>query len=296
MIKFRDTFKDICILSSDTEILKDYFSFGFKVMGKHIFPQTDENLKFYKGKKYIYECRTDEDCYKFYEFYRNNFEKNTIQIYYNALFDKAMIDMLMLKVLNKSKNILKSMRFISHLICCDGINYWHLKKLILENKLNFNDLENEKDAKQLFYMEMSTLKGVDTTQILNKFNIIDAAVAGNNVFADNNKLRPCTSLKKFQFGFMGEQLKFDFSKYETIADIIKDNNLETFIKYSLYDLDSLEQFVINFCIPVFENRFKIMENHNINILKNYRMLFSESNTHLIHYLNKMTVNKSIKCD
>lgn len=284
MNNFDDTFKKFRILSCDTEILKDYFSFGFKIMGPKRKVLEAENLRYFKNNRYLYECKNDEDCYKFSEFYKKFFKENTIQIFYNSPFDKAMIDILLSKVSNKGKNILSDMRYISFLICNKHIDYWGLKQKILDKEISFDKLEERNEEIQRFYMIMNSMVNTD----IEDYFFVDAPTVGGMTFVDKEKgkLRPGVSLKKNQMILFDRQLKFDFSKYEKIIDIRKDGFLKDFLDYSLFDLDSLEKYILIFCSPVFENRFKLMKFHKINLM-NYKLMFSNDNLYLVNYLYKI---------
>lgn len=264
MNNFEDVFKKIKIMSCDTEILKDYFSFGFKILGPKRKKLEKENLKYYGNNKYIYECLNDSDCIKFASFYSEYLKNNTVQIYYNAQFDECMIDILLNEVKNNKTNIISTMREKASLICSGNLNYW-------------------KDKER---------------QLTKDFCIVDAPTVGGNVFHDrkNDIVRPKCSLKKIQKILCNKSLKFDFSKYETIGQIKKDNKLDLFIEYSLHDLDSLELYILTFCNNVFENRYNFLSPFKIDQVKNYKMIFNNNTTYLFNYISKVVENndKSIK--
>lgn len=258
MNNFEDVFKKIKIMSCDTEILNDYFSFGFKVLGPKRRKLEIENLKFYGDNKYIYECKNDSDCIKFASFYSEKLKNNTVQIYYNSQFDEAMIDTLLNMVSNKEVNIIKQMRLTADLICSGNEPYWKNKE----------------------------------RQATKNFCIVDAPTVGGNIFHDrkNDIVRPKCSLKKIQKLLCNKSLKFDFSKYKTIEQIKRDGKFDLFIEYSLFDLDSLELYILTFCNNVFENRFNFLVPFNVDPVLNYKMIFNNDTAYLFNYMSKVVEN------
>lgn len=264
MNNFEDVFKKIKIMSCDTEILKDYFSFGFKVLGPKRRKLEIENLKYYGDNKYIYECINDNDCIKFASFYSEYLKNNTVQIYYNAQFDECMIDILLNEVKNNNSNIISTMREKANLICSGQLNYWKNKE----------------------------------RQLTKDFCIIDAPTVGGNVFHDrkNDIIRPKCSLKKIQKILSNKSLKFDFTVYKTIEQIKKDKIFDLFIEYSLHDLDSLELYILTFCNNVFENRFHFLGPFNVDPIANYKMIFNNDTSYLFNYMSKVVENNDKKIE
>lgn len=281
-----DILKQIRVLNCDTEILKDFFSFGFKIYGpKRKELKISQNLKYYGDNEYIFECYNNQDCIDFSNFYNTYLKNNTVQLFYNASFDKAMLDILLHCVKINNKNILKTMRSISSCICKDGLNYFKFKESLMKKEPR---KESEKKIRDILKPIESSLIEND---LLKPFFISDVPTIAGNVFIQDEKLRPSTGLKKSQLIFYNRKLTFDFSKYETIEQIKKDNLMNEFTEYSLFDLKSLETFVNMFCLNVFENRKKVMSTFNIKIIKNYKMIFSENSTYLINYLYKIRENE-----
>jgi len=225
----------------DTETLEDYFSLQYK----------NE-----KGISKVYECYNDNDIHKLYALLTR--VKRPMYCY-SIDYDKIMINALCKFVESKTINICYHLRQVSNYIINHKIDYFRLNKLFWTD-CYFKIKESDIDLSQKEIWDQSILKCkqlnpnqktrefIDLYQrILGKSKVFKSLIINSipkiNFYytvKNDKSLQMTISLKKLQLIYEGYNIKFDFNKYTKIADIKKDGLYDTFIEYSLNDVNFLD--------------------------------------------------------
>ena len=321
---FKELYKKNLVLSCDTECFPDYWNFIFKRIGEDLttdfsnIPQIRYNPD---RKVYIFECWNDNDCRVFASFYKKFILNNkAIMYFYNSTgYDKPMINILLNLVATKQTNILPKLRKANDYIIKYKINYklysqvyWSNffkddRKYIDEKEL-FESLG--KEVYQKFYNDFRNCTANKVTKVFDEdlrksvhvASVLDIQVIGGFQPGQTKDGEGTSmSLKQLQLIHLGQNQKFDFNKYATMAEIKADGKYETFISYSENDVESLEFMYYEYAEKDVKNRFyaiKAVKDEGLRDDLEYdtRIIFSEKNTALIELLCAIDKQKEFKID
>lgn len=307
--KFEELYCKNLILSCDTECFPDYWNFIFKRIGQEL------NVEFSNYKQirynpktqvYIFECWNDNDCREFADFYKKFILRNkAIMYFYNSTgYDQPMINIMLNLALNSNTtNILKKLRQANDYIIKNKVNYRLFYKKYWQNF--FKDNRKRIDEKELFdlfpnlaykkfYDEFNNCFVNKATKIYHEelgksievSKILDIqAIAGFSPAQKKKTDEEGTnlSLKQLQLVHLGYNQKFDFNKYSTMNQVIKDGYYNTFISYSENDVTSLEYMYYKYVEQHIKDRYLMIKAIRESKLKdiNYesKLIFTSKETH-----------------
>jgi hypothetical protein len=269
----------------DTECLKgSYFSYQWR----------NENMEESK----MIECKTDEDCYKFY----NNLKKANRAMYcYSINYDKTMLNALCKFVEKGITDIPTKLRRVNDYLIMGELNYFRINtefwcnyyyrleiqfdnktELFKESIKRISLNENDKYITS-FLEEFPYLLG--QSKVFKNLNIIDVPkMLYYFTIRKDGVLRMNISLKKLQLYEEQTNITHDFEKSFDFEELVKDGKYKQFKKYALNDSDFLFRYFQKKCLPIIENRVKACEAIKMfdeSFEPTERMIHSENNTNLL---------------
>jgi hypothetical protein len=281
---------DLKYIIADIECLEDYFCLQVK----------DEIM----DDVVIWECYTDEDCIQLYKTIQDINERPFY--FYSIDYDRTMINALCKLVENDIPNILYHLRKINDFLIQKNIHYFKLNreywgyhyagldpaeqiKLAHPNELGIHEFI---DSYQFTLGKSKVFKGLIINEIPKILFYYNIDIKGN--------IKPSISLKSLNLIKKGFNIKFDFSKYQTIAKIKADGLYDKWIEYSKNDVLFLEELFNDKCRSDIEKRFWAFQaaksiDNTLELLD--RDLYAENNTGLIVSILKLDKpNKNISID
>jgi hypothetical protein len=270
----------------DTECLKgSYFSYQWR----------NENMEESK----IIECRSDEDCYRFY----SNLKKANRSMYgYNTRhYDSVLLNALCKFVEKGITDIPNKLRRVSDYIIMGQLNYFRINREFWCNY--YFKLESQFDNKaELFKesIERMSLNENDKyiTSFLTEFpyllgqskvfknlNIIDIPLMLYYYTIDvKGNLKINIGLKNIQLYEEQTNITHDFEHSFDFEELVKEGKYEDFKKYALNDSDFLFRYFQKKCLPIIENRIQACEAikmFDVSFEPTERMIHSQTNTNLL---------------
>jgi hypothetical protein len=267
----------------DVECLWDYFSLQAK-------SESSEAV--------VFECYNDNDCYRLYE----KLKKVTRPMYFYSIdYDKVMINALCKLVEKKQTNILYHLRKINDFIIQDKIDYFRLNAEFWCNcYYDIRDSNKYMQQDEVFELAKLKIKSIypkchefidEYSNLFGKSQVFKSLIMNSipkiyyyyNIDV-NKTIKPSISLKKLQLIHEGYNVKFDFSKYNSIEDIKKDGLFEKWIKYSENDVLFLEKLFLDKPKEDIIKRYyayKAIKTINPDFEISNNELYSENNTLLI---------------
>lgn len=286
---------------ADLECLNDYFSLQAK------------NEK--SDEIYIYECVNDSDIKALYKLLQ---ESKRPQYYYSIDYDKTMLNCLCKFVEKDHRDIVSKLRQVNDFIIQQKLNYFNLNRSFwVDHYFKFQNNDPKLDHKTLFSRSKMAFSG---NQIEYQFIQLFPDLLGQSKVIKNmiinsiprimyyfsirkdKSVIPTISLKNLQLLNEGYNIRFDFNKYTSIADIKKAGLYDKFIEYSKNDISSLEKIFLGKPKDDILKRFYAVEavkKINPDFKAADTMLYSENNTELIQNILRLPeekINKNIDID
>lgn len=264
-----------------------------------------------KGEKKASHYPSEKDI-NFYNIYKSLDNLNLPMYFYNAPYDKSMLNALCKFVENKETNIAYKMRrfndyMIQGKLQYDLFNrdfwcnyYFKFKEKVEKGDMFIDDLmqysidnfleNNPQEIYQSFFNEFPYLLG--TSKVIKKLNILDIPrMLFYYSIQKDGTTRLTVGLKNLQLFHEGTQLKFDFNQYNNIQDIRNNGLQEYFTEYSLNDVEFLERFFLHSIAPILINRFYACTaikqyNPEFEFDVNGDVIHSQTNTNLLNIFTK----------
>jgi len=280
---------DLKYLIADIECLEDYFCLQVK----------DEIM----DDVVIWECYTDEDCIELYKKLQNI---DRAMYFYSIDYDRTMINALCKLVENDIPNILYHLRKINDFLIQKNIHYFKLNREYWG--YHYDGLDPTEQIKLVHPNELGIHEFIDSYQFtLGKSKVFKNLILNEipkilfyyNIDIKGN-IKPSISLKSLNLIKKGYNIKFDFSKYQSIKKIKIDGFYDKWIEYSKNDVLFLEELFLDKCKSDIEKRYWAFQaaksiDNTLELLD--RDLYAENNTGLIVSILKLTEpNKNIKVD
>src|SRR4030042_282550 len=214
---------DLKYLIADIECLEDYFCLQVK----------DEIM----DDVVIWECYTDEDCIELYKKLQNI---DRAMYFYSIDYDRTMINALCKLVENDIPNILFHLRKINDFLIQKNIHYFKLNREYWG--YHYDGLDPTEQIKLAHPNELGIHEFIDSYQFtLGKTKVFKGLIINEipkilfyyNIDIKGN-IKPSISLKSLNLIKKGYNVKFEFSKYQTIKKIKADGLYDKWIEYTKY--------------------------------------------------------------
>lgn len=274
----------------DIECLEDYFSVQIK-------SNKMDEVK-------VFECYNDVHCKTLY----NILSKAKFAMYvYSVDYDRVMLNALFKLVESNTKNIIKHLRTISDYLIKGKLDYFKLnREFWVDGYFKLKENHGYYGHDELFKQSIKKVKSIhisekETIDFLNNYSfILGQSKCFKNLIINsipkilyyyvidkNGTLKPSISLKTLQLYHEGYNVKFDFSKYTKISDIMVDGLFNEFIEYSKNDVLFLEKLFLKEPKKDILKRwyaFKAVKVIKPDVEITNKELYSENNTALISKL------------